>query len=141
GRATRPETLLPLVLVSSRQAVCQAKWPRQTMTCRCADTRPSSADSQGSHVSRSVTVGLFSGGAHLTPATTLTPRRRCPSPADMLVGWLASPHRQSDSNSTSPLRSPVKIRPVLLPPCAAGARPTITIRGCSSPHPGTGRPQ
>jgi hypothetical protein len=35
----------------------------------------------------------------------------------------------------------VKIRPVRLPPCAAGASPAITTRGAGSPQPATGRPQ
>ena len=32
-------------------------------------------------------------------------------------------------------------RPVRLPPCAAGARPTTAIRASAGPRPGTGRPQ
>ena len=35
----------------------------------------------------------------------------------------------------------MKLRPVRLAPCAAGASPTIRIRGRSAPKPGTGRPQ
>ena len=35
----------------------------------------------------------------------------------------------------------MKTRPVRLPPCAAGASPTIRIRPSASPNPGTGRPQ
>src|SRR5262249_19337923 len=88
-----------------------------------------SADSQGAQVSRSVTVGLFAGGAHRTAATILAPISRWPSPAATDVGWAASPHRYSDANRTSPLRSPVKTRPVRLPPWAAGARPTISTAG------------
>ena len=37
------------------------------------------------------------------------------------VGWFAKPVRWSDANSQSPERSPVKTRPVRLPPWAAGA--------------------
>src|SRR5215469_16265924 len=33
------------------------------------------------------------------------------------------------------------MRPVRLPPCAAGARPTTRMRAAGSPKPGTGRPQ
>ena len=44
-------------------------------------------------------------------------------------------------NSQSPLRSPVNTRPVRFAPCAAGARPSTTIRACGSPKPGIGRPQ
>ena len=35
----------------------------------------------------------------------------------------------------------MKIRPVRLPPCAAGARPRISTRAAGSPKPGIGRPQ
>ena len=74
--------------------------------------------------------GLFSGGAHRTAATIRAPISRWPSPAAVrLVGSAASPHRYSEANRKSPLRSPVKIRPVRLPPCAAGASPTISTRG------------
>ena len=111
------------------------------MTARCSATSSSSAVSHGAQASRSATDGLFAGGAHRTDATMRTASSRCPSPAAMLSGLAASPHRYSDANNTSPLRSPVKMRPVRLPPCAAGARPTISTRGCSAPQPGTGRPQ
>ena len=37
-----------------------------------------------------------------------------------------------------PAPSPVKLRPVRLAPCAAGARPTSTMRAAGSPNPGTG---
>src|SRR5207247_354145 len=43
--------------------------------------------------------------------------------------------------SHSPLRSPVNVRPVRLPPWAAGASPTTSTRARGSPKPGTGRPQ
>ena len=92
-------------------------------------TRANSAASQGAQVSRSVTEGLFSGGAHRTAATILAPISRWPSPAAVDVGSAASPHRCSEANRTSPLRSPVKIRPVRLPPCAAGASPRISTPG------------
>ena len=45
------------------------------------------------------------------------------------------------ANRKSPERSPVKTRPVRLPPCAAGASPTSRTRAPRSPKPGTGRPQ
>ena len=51
-------------------------------------------------------------------------RRRGPRSA-----WVASPTRCRLANSQSPLESPVKTRPVRLPPWAAGASPTIRIRG------------
>ena len=63
-------------------------------------------------------------------------RRRC-----TLVGLAASPARCSAANSQSPLRSPVKMRPVRLPPCAAGASPTITIDALADhPSPGSDVP-
>ena len=51
-------------------------------------------------------------------------------------GWLAKPARWSAANRKSPERSPVKTRPVRLPPWAAGARPTTSSRACGSPKPG-----
>ena len=50
-------------------------------------------------------------------------RRAAPS-----VGWFAKPVRWSDAKRKSPDRSPVKMRPVRLPPCAAGASPTTSTR-------------
>src|SRR6185295_4619363 len=57
------------------------------------------------------------------------------------VGWFAKPARKRAAYSQLPLSSPVKMRPVRLPPCAAGARPTTRSRAAGSPNPGTGRPQ
>ncbi|CAM5696374.1 hypothetical protein SALBM311S_01050 [Streptomyces alboniger] len=73
--------------------------------------------------------------------TSRTPCSSRPSSAETEVGCEASPTSYSASYSTSPERSPVNIRPVRLPPCAAGARPTISIRAFGGPKPGTGRPQ
>ena len=53
-------------------------------------------------------------------------QRRARRPALTDVGWFAKPASWSARKSQSPLRSPVNIRPVRLPPCAAGARPTTT---------------
>ena len=39
-----------------------------------------------------------------------------PSPIATLVGFSAQSHRYSDAKRKSPLRSPVKIRPVRFPP-------------------------
>ena len=61
--------------------------------------------------------------------------------AAALAGWLANPVRWSAANSQSPERSPVKTRPVRLPPFAAGASPTIRALAWGSPNDGTGRPQ
>jgi hypothetical protein len=57
------------------------------------------------------------------------------------VGWLARPARHKAAKIQSPLRSPVKTRPVRLPPCAAGASPTTAMGASAGPSPGTGRPQ
>ena len=67
--------------------------------------------------------------------------RRRPSSRPVEVGWLANPARCSAANSQSPERSPVNTRPVRLPPCAAGARPSTYTRAAGSPKPGTGLPQ
>ena len=122
-------------------AACQANPPRQTITRTEWATSANSAASHGAQVSLSVTEGLFTGGAHRTAATILAPIRRWPSPAAVEVGNAASPQRYSEANRTSPLRSPVKIRPVRLPPWAAGASPTSTTRAAGSPKPGSGRAQ
>ena len=68
-------------------------------------------------------------------------RARRPSSAATDVGCDAKPVRYSDANRKSPDRSPVKIRPVRLPPCAAGASPTTRTRAAGSPNPGSGRAQ
>ena len=109
---------------------CQAKCPRQTIDPdRGARPARSSAASQGAQVSRSATDGLFAGGAQRTAAAIRAAISRWPSPAATLVGWAARPQRHSEANRTSPLRSPVKIRPVRFPPWAAGARPMISTAG------------
>ena len=74
-------------------------------------------------LSRSSGVGLLAGGAQRTAAVTQQSVSRRPSSRATDVGWLARPARQSAANSQSPERSPVKMRPVRLPPWAAGARP------------------
>ena len=59
-------------------------------------------------------------------------------------GWLARPFANSAAMRKSldpPTPSPVKLRPVRFAPCAAGARPTRTMRAAGSPKPGTGRAQ
>ena len=55
---------------------------------------------------------------------------------------MAKPVRYSDAKSQSPERSPVKTRPVRLPPCAAGREAGDEHRGAAGRRsPGTGRPQ
>ena len=58
-------------------------------------------------------------------AASARARRRAPPTS------AGSPRRHgcSDANRKSPERSPVNIRPVRFPPCAAGARPRINDRG------------
>ena len=139
--AGRRRGSVKLAPASTGHSACQAKPPSTTIDRKLPATIRSSASSHGAQVSRSPGVGLFSGGAHLTAATIRAPISRCPSPARTLAGCAASPHRYSDANRKSPLRSPVKIRPVLLPPCAAGASPTMRTDGAGSPQPAIGRPQ
>ena len=92
---------------------------------------PSSAASSrsrnGRHRSRSWGVRLVS-----PVARSALPRRRS-SPADAArrrgqptSAWFARPTRCSDAKRKSPERSPVKTRPVRLPPCAAGASPSTS---------------
>ena len=101
----------------------------------------SSLTRYGRQLSRSSVVGRFCGGGQRFTAVTYAPRSRSPSSPLTEVGWLASPARWIAANSQSPERSPVKIRPVRLPPCAAGASPTTTIPARGSPKPGSGRAQ
>ena len=54
---------------------------------------------------------------------------------------MANPVRCSEANRKSPDLSPVKSRPVRLPPWAAGASPTTRMRAAGSPNPGNGRAQ
>ena len=67
-------------------------------------------------LSRSAGSGRLAGGAHRTAAVTKQSCSVRPSSRDTDVGWLAKPVRHSEPNSQSPERSPVKIRPVRLPP-------------------------
>ena len=92
-------------------------------------------------VSRSASVGLLSGGAQCTAASTRVLISRWSSSAEIDVGIAASPARCNAAKSQSPLRSPVKIRPVRLPPWAAGASPTTASEASAGPQEGTGRPQ
>jgi hypothetical protein len=133
-------TTYPAAASASRAPV-QPKPPRATTTRKESATSAISWRIQGWQVSRSSVVGLLSGGAHRTVATIRAPSSRWPSPECSEVGCAASPTRCSDANSQSPDESPVNTRPVRLPPLAAGARPTISTDGCSSPQPAIGRPQ
>ena len=83
----------------------------------------------------------MAGGAQRTAAVTKHPLSVNPSSRATEVGWLANPERHSAAKSQSPERSPVKIRPVRLPPWAAGARPSTSTLASGSPNPGSGRPQ
>jgi hypothetical protein len=125
---------------SERTAPSQPKEPSAT-SARTLGSRASSAAIHGAQVSRSAGVGLLSGGAQRTVATIRASSSRWPSPAWWLVGCAAHPVRCRLAKSQSALGSPVKIRPVRLPPLAAGARPTMSSEGSGSPQPGIGRPQ
>lgn len=57
------------------------------------------------------------------------------------MGFDANPLSNSTFDTQSPELSPVNILPVLFPPWAAGARPTISICAFGSPKLGKGRPQ
>src|SRR5439155_1487964 len=81
----------------------------------------SSANRYGSQRPISPSVGLLKGGAHRTAAVTYASRRLRPSPRCSDVGRSAKPAWWSASKSQSPLRSPVNIRPVRLPPWDGGA--------------------
>ncbi len=84
---------------------------------------------------------MFCGGAQRTAAEIQAPLRRRPSSRWRETGLFAKPVRYSAAKRKSPERSPVKKRPVLFAPWAAGARPKITNSASGSPKPGTGRPQ
>ena len=66
---------------------------------------------------------------------------RSPSSGRRLTGRSANPTACSAAKRKSPEASPVKTRPVRLPPCAAGASPSSRMRASGSPKPGTGRAQ
>ena len=108
----------------SRQRGVPGERAEATIT-RTSGSSSSSSAAYGRQLSRSAGSGLFAGGAQRTAAAIervveLAGRR----PARTDVGWFAKPVRCSEANSQSPERSPVKTRPVRLPPCAAGARPS-----------------
>src|SRR6185437_8165062 len=107
---------------------------------RTDSSSPSSRTRYGRQLSRSEGSGRLAGGAQRTAAQIHAPVRRSPSSRATDVGWFAKPTRNSEANSQSPERSPVKIRPVRLPPCAAGARPSSRTRACGSPNPATDGP-
>ena len=102
---------------------------------------PSSRTRKGAHVSRSVGVGLLAGGAQRTAAAMYASVRVSPSSARREAGRSARPTSWSAAHRKSPEASPVKTRPVRLPPWAAGASPSSRIRASGSPKPGSGRPQ
>ena len=88
---------------------------------------PAPRSIHGAQVSRSAAVGLFAGGAQRTVATIRASTSRWPSPA-CYAGRLDRPAGavQAGEEPVRRSRSPVKIRPVRLPPLAAGASPTIS---------------
>ena len=83
----------------------------------------------------------MAGGAQRKAAVMRVSCRMRPSSRCLESGELANPNLYRAPNSQSALRSPVNIRPVRLPPWAAGASPTINKRACGSPKAGRGLPQ
>ena len=57
------------------------------------------------------------------------------------IGEFEIPTSCKHLNKKSPDLSPVKARPVLVPPWAAGAKPIIANFDSKFPNPGTGLPQ
>ena len=94
------------------QRAAAAAPPRRRATARRCRARPASVRWPAGRSAPPRASGCRSAAAR---------RRRA-----VLVGCAARPARCSAANSQSPLRSPVKIRPVRLPPCAAGASPTTS---------------
>ena len=90
--------------------------------------RRSRGRGKGGSASNSAGVGLLSGGAQRTAARDHAPRSARPSSRETERAWFAKPARWSAAKRKSPEESPVKTRPVRLPPCAAGARPTTRSR-------------
>ena len=94
----------------------------------------------GRQLSRSCGDGRFCGGGQRTTAVTHAPTASNPSSRPMLSGWFDNPARHIAPHSHSPDRSPVKTRPVRLPPWAAGASPTTARAAPGVPEPGQGAP-
>jgi hypothetical protein len=126
--------------VNAVRSASQAKPPSATKM-RASGSSSSSLLNQGLQVSRSSVVGALAGGAHRTAASNRVLSNSWSSDELMLVGVLAKPTRWREAKSQLPDSSPVKTRPVLFPPCAAGANPTITICASAGPNPVTGLPQ
>ena len=146
----------------------RAPWPNGGLRCRCAHRRRRAARARTRprrrRPARRRPAGRGGGGrargaararrcrarpgSACCPAARTGRRRRsgCRSARGRRrgrrwsAGWRGRPGTCA-ANSTSPDRSPVKMRPVRLPPCAAGARPRMPIRASAGPKPGTGRPQ
>ena len=121
-----------------RSAASHANDPRQTITRARAGVRSRARDRGGSCRARLALV--------CSPEARSAPRPRrsvlesqAVVPMDRL-GWFAYPARCIARNSQSPERSPVNIRPVRFPPCAAGASPTTKTRALGSPKPGRAAP-
>jgi acyl carrier protein len=124
--------------VPRRKPSC-ATLPSATTTAS-RESSPSSPSSQRRQVAISAGVGRFAGGAHRATAVTNAPfggarRRAGPTSAG------SRSRRDGARRRASCRSSPVKMRPVRFPPCAAGARPTTSTRAAGSPKPGTGRAQ
>ena len=121
---------------SARSAASQPNWPER-------DDDPqlrAAARSRGRGTARRRRARRSS--ACWPAARTGRPRRcTCRSasgrrPRGARPATTPGPLGASAANRKSPDASPVKTRPVRLPPCAAGARPSSRIRASGSPKPG-----
>ena len=125
---------------SSLHIAVYAKFPKHTTT-RTLLNSCFSRTRNAVHWSRSSLVGLLSGGAHFTTDDTHAPVNARPSSDETDSACDANPARYIARYNQSPLLSPVNMRPVLLAPCAAGAKPTTQTVAFGSPNPGTALPQ
>ena len=85
--------------------------------------------------------GLFEGGAHRIHELMKILFRIKPSSVDVLLGIFEKPVSYKALISHCPEWSPVKSLPVLLAPCAPGARPIMRTFASRSPNPVTGLAQ
>ena len=131
----RPRTSWPSA-ASARSAASQPNAPSATTTRTLGQQR------ELAHQERRAGVALLDASA-CWPAARSGRRPRCRRRsasgrrrrAATSAGW-RGPRRGAPRHRKSPDASPVKTRPVRLPPWAAGASPTSRIRASGSPKPG-----
>ena len=116
---------------------CRARPPRAS-----GPAAPAPPAGTGGSGRISTGVGLLAGGAQRSGRGDVGVHgARGRRPRERMSAWLAKPASCSARKSQSPLRSPVNMRPVRLPPWAAGASPTSSTTAAGSPKPGSGRAQ